>query len=63
MMEFDLEKFMGNPTREKLETYTKEHLKLIAEKLEISVSKQDRKKLIKDQLLSVLVERGVRTCR
>lgn len=35
------------------------YLKLIAEKLEISVSKQDRKQVIKDQLLSVLVERGV----
>lgn len=54
-MEFNLEDFVSGPTRGKLEACTKANLAEIAERFDISISRQDRKQVIKDQL----VERGL----
>ena len=58
-MEFDLEGFVDDPTIEKLDGCTVEHLKLIAGRYSVDVSKYGRKPVIKERLLSVLVEQGV----
>ena len=50
---------MDDPTIEKLDGCTVEHLKLIAGRYSVDVSKYGRKPVIKERLLSVLVEQGV----
>ena len=55
----DLEDLCNGPTCDKLEWCTKENLKLIAERFDIIIIKQGKKQVIKDQLLSALVEQGL----
>ena len=62
-MEFDLEGFVGDPTIEKLDGCTVEHLKLIAGRYSVDVSGYVRKPVIKERLLSVLAEQGVLTAQ
>jgi hypothetical protein len=57
-MEFDLEGFVDDPTIEKLDGCTVEHLKLIAGRYSVDVSKYGRKPVIKERLRCVLAARG-----
>lgn len=58
-VEFDLEDFVSGQTCGKLKACTKVKLKPIADRLVMSISKQSNKQVIKDQLLSALVEQGL----
>jgi len=58
-MEFDLDDFVEKPTIEKLDKCTKESLILIAEKINIPISKQVAKHVIKEQVCAALEKEGL----
>ncbi|XP_071059089.1 uncharacterized protein [Pseudochaenichthys georgianus] len=58
-MDFDLEGFVGDPTRGKLDACSKQQLGLIAGRFDVVVNKQNKKQIIKGQLLAALIEQEV----
>ncbi|XP_034096305.1 uncharacterized protein LOC117562564 [Gymnodraco acuticeps] len=58
-MDFDLEGFVGDPTRGKLDACSKQQLGLITGKFDVVVNKQNKKQIIKGQLLAALIDQEV----
>ncbi|KAF3842866.1 hypothetical protein F7725_001715 [Dissostichus mawsoni] len=58
-MDFNLEGFISGPTRGKLDACSKPQLELIAGRFDIAINKQNKKQVIKKQLLAALIEQEV----
>ncbi|KAI9519813.1 hypothetical protein NQZ68_024674 [Dissostichus eleginoides] len=58
-MDFDLEGFVSDPTRGKLDTCNKPQLELITGRFDVAISKQSKKQVIKEQLLAALIDQEV----
>ncbi|KAI9546040.1 hypothetical protein NQZ68_031330 [Dissostichus eleginoides] len=58
-MDFDLEGFVSDPTRGKLDECNKPQLELIAGRFDIAISKHSKKQVIKEQLLAALIDQEV----
>ncbi|KAM7406893.1 hypothetical protein PAMA_002878 [Pampus argenteus] len=58
-MEFSVEEFVAHPTLEQFHTCTKEQLISLATFLEVPLSKQMKKQVMKAELLSVLTKKGL----
>lgn len=61
-MEFSLEDFVAQPILDKFHRFTKEHLIVVADHFDVTVSKQSRKQVIKSELWSALSERCILPC-
>ncbi|KAE8278034.1 hypothetical protein D5F01_LYC23910 [Larimichthys crocea] len=58
-MEFSVEEFVAHPSLEQFHSCTKEQLISLATVLEIPLSKQMKKQIMKAELLSVLTKKGL----